>query len=157
LNLATVEVLSEIFNHPGSGAGSYIVRFKKVLQSWLSYNYLEIKFKLNIAREYDSPTLMNEKEPSKEELDKILRMATPRARVSISLMAFSGLRPGSLGNYVGTDGLRIGDLPELEMGGDSVEPLNRPLVLVVRKSLSKSSVDISRSFRLREPCILGTT
>ena len=61
-------------------AGSYIIRFKKVLQSWLAYNDLEIKFNVNIAGEYNSRTLANERVPSKDELDKILRMATPRAQ-----------------------------------------------------------------------------
>ena len=34
-------------------------------------------------------------------LDRILRMATPRGRVSIALMSFSGLRTESLSNYHG--------------------------------------------------------
>ena len=35
-------------------AGSYIIRFKKVLQCWLAYNDIEIKFNVNIARAYDT-------------------------------------------------------------------------------------------------------
>jgi hypothetical protein len=118
-------------------AGSYIIRFKKVLQSWLAYNDVDVKFNVNIAREYDSPTLANERVPSKEELDKILRMATPRARVSIALMAFSGLRPESLGNYTGSEGLRFGDLQEVEVNKGKVELSYSPL-MNVRKDLSKS-------------------
>jgi hypothetical protein len=109
-----------------------------VLQSWLAYNDLEIKFNVNIAGEYDSPTLTNERVPSKEELDKILRMATPRARVSIALMGFSGLRPESLGNYTGSDGLRFGDLREVEIEKGKVELSYSPLIVNVRKDLSKS-------------------
>ena len=93
-------------------AGSYIARFKKVLHSWLSYNNVSVKLKVNIAGEYDQPTIAKERIPSKDELDRILRMATPRARVSIALMAFSGLRPQTLGNYDGTDGVRLGDFSE---------------------------------------------
>jgi len=59
-------------------AGSYVVKFKKVLNSWFAYNDVNVKLKVNIAGEYDAPTLREERVPSKEELDKILRMATPR-------------------------------------------------------------------------------
>jgi len=91
-------------------AGSYIVRYKKVLRSWLAFNGLDVKLKVNIAGEYDTPTIANERVPSREEPDRIIRMATPRGRVSIALMAFSGLRPESIGNYDGSDGLRLEDL-----------------------------------------------
>jgi hypothetical protein len=74
-------------------AGSYLSRFKKVLNSWLSYNGVNVKLKVNIRGESDTPRIADERVPNKEELDRILRMATPRGRVSIALMAFSGLRP----------------------------------------------------------------
>jgi large subunit ribosomal protein L6 len=35
-------------------------------------------------------------------------------------MAFSGIRPQVLGNYLGTDGLRLGDFPELKIEGNKV-------------------------------------
>jgi site-specific recombinase XerC len=118
-------------------AGSYIARFKKVLRSWLAYNGLDIKFKVNIAGEYDTPTIASERVPSKEELEKVIRMATPRGRVSAALMAFSGIRPESLGNYDGTDGLRLGDLVEAEVKEDGIEFSKIPTILIVRKGLSK--------------------
>jgi len=95
-------------------AGSYIARFKKVLHSWLSCNGINVRLKVNIAGEHETPTIAEERVPSKEELEKIIRNASPRARVSIALMAFSGLRPGSLGNYVDTDGIGFSDFPEAE-------------------------------------------
>ena len=119
-------------------AGSYIVRFKKVLNSWFAYNNLNVKLKVNIAGENDTPTLREERVPSKEELDKILRMASPRGRVSIALMAFCGLRPETLGNYTGTDGLRIGDLVELTLANGAVKFSRIPSMILVRKSLSKT-------------------
>jgi site-specific recombinase XerC len=119
-------------------AGSYIARFKKVLHSWLSYNGLNVKLRVNIAREYDTPTIAGERVPSKEELEKIIRMASPRGRVSIALMAFSGLRPESLGNYTGDDGLRLGDFAEAEISDDGIKFEKTPAMLVVRKGLSKA-------------------
>ncbi|MEM2926296.1 MAG: hypothetical protein QW220_06785 [Candidatus Bathyarchaeia archaeon] len=51
----------------------------------------------------------------------MLWIASPRARVSIALMAFSGLRPQTLGNYDGSDGLRLGDLSEADIRPDGIE------------------------------------
>ncbi|MEM3765492.1 MAG: site-specific integrase [Candidatus Bathyarchaeia archaeon] len=119
-------------------AGSYLSRFKKVLNSWLSYNGVNVKLKVNIRGESDTPTIANERVPGKGELDRILRMATPRGRVSIALMAFSGLRPESIGNYDGSDGLKLGDLVEAEIHPDGIEFPKVPSMLVVRKSLSKA-------------------
>jgi hypothetical protein len=119
-------------------AGPYLSRFKKVLNSWLSYNGVNVKLKVNIHGESDTPRIAEERVPNKEELDRILRMATPRGRVSIALMAFSGLRPQSLGNYDGSDGIRLGDFPEAEIREDGVEFAKVPSMLVVRKSLSKA-------------------
>jgi hypothetical protein len=119
-------------------AGSYIARFKKTLNSWLAYNGINVKLKVNVRGESDAPTIADERVPSKEELDRILRMATPRGRVSIALMAFSGLRPQTLGNYDGSDGIRLGDFPEAEIRPDGVELKKAPTMLIVRKNLSKA-------------------
>lgn len=42
-------------------AGSYIARFKKVLNSWSAFNGLNIKLKVNIRGELEAPTIANEK------------------------------------------------------------------------------------------------
>jgi len=118
-------------------AGSYIVRFKKVLHSWLTFNGLNVRLKVNIAGEYDTPTIADERIPRKDELDRIIRMATPRGRVSIAIMAFSGLRPESLGNYTGTDGLKLGDFVEAEITERGLETMKTPTMLIIRRGLSK--------------------
>ena len=117
-------------------AGSYIARFKKVVKSWAKFNEVDIKLNVNIRNENESPTLTNERVPSKEELGKILRMATPRGRIAISLMAYSGLRPESLGNYEGTDGLRLGDLKGLNI--ETLEFEKIPCMVSVKSLLSKA-------------------
>jgi len=93
---------------------------------------------VNIAGEYETPTIANERVPSKEELDRIVRMATPRGRVSIALMAFSGLRPESIGNYDGSDGLRLRDFVEAEITDEGLRVSKLPTMLLVRRSLSKA-------------------
>ncbi len=117
-------------------AGSYIVRFKKVLRSWLKFNDIDLKIDIKIKGENENPKTVNERVPNKEELAKILRKASLRGRVAIALIAFSGLRPESLGNYDGTDGIRLGDLKELNI--DKLEFEKIPTMLIVRSSLSKA-------------------
>lgn len=119
-------------------AGSYIIRFKKVIFSWLSYNNLDVKLKVNIKGKSETPTIANERVPSKEELAKILRMGSRRCRVSIALMAFSGLRPESLGNFTGTDGMRLGDFREAKVTSDGITFGKVPSMLTVRNPLSKA-------------------
>ncbi len=119
-------------------AGSYIERFKKVILSWTSYNNLDVKLKVNIKGSSETPTIATERVPSKDELSKILRMASPRGRISVAIMAFSGVRPESLGDYLGTDGIRLGDFSEAKVRNDGLEIEKVPTVLLVRRALSKA-------------------
>ena len=54
-------------------AGSYITKYKKVLKSWLKYNDVDAKLNVNIKGENDSPTVADERIPTKDELSRILR------------------------------------------------------------------------------------
>jgi integrase len=118
-------------------AGSYIARFKKVILSWLKFNDIRLQLTVNISGENETPTIVNERVPSKEELARILRKATSRGRVAIAIMAFSGLRPESLGDYEGTDGLRLGDLKELKLS-DEIQFDKIPVTVMVKSKLSKA-------------------
>ncbi len=119
-------------------AGSYIERFKKVILSWTSYNNLNVKLKVNIKGSSDTPTVATERVPSKDKLSKILRMASPRGRVSIAILSFSGVRPESLGDYLWTGGIRLGDFSDAKARNDGIEFDKVPTVLLVRKALSKA-------------------
>lgn len=119
-------------------AGSYIVKFKHAIRNWLNFNDITASFNgIYISGEYENPTLQNERVPNKEELSRILRKATSRGRVAIAIMAYSGLRPVSLGNYEGTDGLRLGDINGLEIL-DRIEFVKIPAMITVRSRLSKT-------------------
>ena len=118
-------------------AGSYIARFKKVILSWLKFNDIRLQLTVNIAGENETPTIANERVPSKEELARIMRKATSRGRVAIAIMAFSGLRPESLGDYEGTDGLRLGDLKDLHLS-DEIQFEKVPAMVMVKSKLSKA-------------------
>ena len=117
--------------------GSYIARFKRVLRSWSRFNGIDVKLDVNIKGENESPTLDNERVPNKEELSRLLRKATARGRVSISIMAYAGLRPESLGNYEGTDGLRLKDIKGLRLS-DGIEFDKIPVMVSVKSLLSKA-------------------
>ena len=118
-------------------AGSYIVRFKKALKSFGRFNGKNLELNINIANERLSPTIENEKVPNKEELGRLLRKASSRGRVSTSLMAYAGLRPESLGNYEGTDGLRLKDIEGLRLS-DNIEFDKIPARITVKSMLNKA-------------------
>ena len=119
-------------------AGSYISRFRKAVISWLRFNGVKAELNVNIRGEYETPTIVNERVPTKDELSSVIRKSSARGRVAISLMAFSGLRPESLGNYDGTDGLKFSDFPELKLTDRGVELSKIPTQVVIRPNLSKA-------------------
>jgi len=119
-------------------AGSYIIRFKKVLNSWLTFNNLDSKLQgVKIKGANLTPTIQDERPPTKEELDKILRNASLRGRAIISILAFSGIRPESLGNYNGTDGIVLKDIEGLEITDQGINFKIFPAMLKIRPTLSK--------------------
>lgn len=120
----------------GGRKGAYIGKFKQVIRSWLMFNDIDYRIKINIPNEGVNETTMDESVPTKEELSKIMRKATTRGRVSISLMAFSGLRPESLGSYEGNDGLTIGDIEDFNIESHSFSTI--PAKVNVRNNLSKA-------------------
>jgi len=56
----------------------------------------------------------------------------------IALVSQAGLRLETLGNEFGTDGLRISDLPEMEIKDGRVEFKRIPSMIAVRPTLSKA-------------------
>ncbi len=124
--------------------GAYIARYKKVIHSWTKFNAVKFRLIANIENENINENVQEERVPTNEELGKILRKAGLRERVSISLMAFSGIRPQVLGNNDGKDGLRLKDIPEIEIttNKEGVQTVNAPkdkdaLLIKVRFNLSK--------------------
>jgi hypothetical protein len=93
----------------------YIIGFPKTLKSWLEHHEVELKRKVKIRNKDATPTIANERVPTKEELKTLLVYGRERAKVSICLMSQAGLRPETIGNESGTDGLTITDLPELKL------------------------------------------
>jgi len=131
-------LLMDYFTDHSDFAGSYLHSTVKAVRSWLSANDVELRHKIKVRGVDETPTLKNERIPSKEELRRILLSATKQSRVAVALMAFAGVRPEVLGDYTGKDGLRISDLPELKITRSRIEFEKMPALVVVRSNLSKA-------------------
>ena len=116
-------------------AGSYINKYKTMLNNFIAYHYINYKIQEKVDGANDYLAYWGEKLPTAKDLNMVIANATLRGRVAISLMAFSGLRPESIGNYDGTDGLKLGDL---EIDLSTLEPLHSPTIIKVRRTLSKA-------------------
>jgi integrase len=117
---------------------SYIQNFVKYLRSYLAHYGIPWTRKIKVTHQGATPTLDNERVPTREELRSVLGNATARGRVIASLIVFSGLRPEVLGDLRGRDGLRLGDLPELKILGKEVVFEKVPCQVKVRRTLSKA-------------------
>jgi site-specific recombinase XerD len=119
-------------------SGSYIHSILKAVKSWLSHNRIEVKGRIKIKGVQDTPTLRHERVPTKDELKRIFLAGDEKARVASVMVAHSGLRIEALGNYLGNDGLRVSDLPELAIKDHVVEFALVPAIVAVRRELSKA-------------------
>jgi hypothetical protein len=118
--------------------GGHVRNTIKASKSWLNFNDLQIRKKIKIRNPDETPTLRNERVPTPEELERILLSASKQSRVAVVLIAHGGLRPESLGDYRGQDGLTLGDFPELRFTSDCVKFEAIPTILLVRSNLSKA-------------------
>ncbi len=118
-------------------AGSYIQSIIKAVKSWLTHNRRDLKVKIKIRGADDTPSLRDERIPTKEELKRIFLSGDKKARTASVLVAHSGFRIETLGNYDGSDGLRVKDIPEMVVEGQ-VEFNQIPTMIIVRRELSKA-------------------
>ena len=119
-------------------AGSYIESALKAVKSWLAHNGIEIRRRIKIRGARDTPSLRDERVPTQQELRRIFLSGDKKARAACVLVAHSGLRLMTLGNYRGVDGLRVKDLPEIRIEGRRVKFEQIPTMVVVRPELSKA-------------------
>ena len=131
-----MDFVSEL--HKEGKSPGYIENYLKSVKSWLEFNGVQLVRKIKIGNRGATPTLEDERVPTPDELFQVLGYAGIRGRCSISLMAFSGLRPEVLGNVNGSDGLELRDLPEISVEGGRVSFLRVPMLVRVRASLSKA-------------------
>ena len=119
-------------------SGSYIQSQLKAIKSWLVHNKIEVRGKIKIRGVQETPTLKDERVPTKPELKRIFLAGDKKTRVACALIAHAGLRPEVLGHYRGNDGLTLRDLPDLKIENQTVEILKTPIMIIVRRQLSKA-------------------
>ncbi len=119
-------------------AGTYLESMIKPVKSWLAFNGRNTTRKIKISGLNSRTSLKNEKVPTQDELKAIFLSGDSRERLACAMMAFMGIRPQVLGNYRGTDGLRISDIKDLKIDDHgTVEFLREPVRIVIRSELSK--------------------
>ena len=132
-----LEDLVERLEAEGRSPG-YVLGILKAVKSWLRYNDVTLTRRIKVRNASATPTIEDEQVPSQDELSRILRASPPRVRVAEALIAFADLRPESIGNFDGSDGLTLKDLPELRIEGGKVHFEKVPTMVVVRPALSKA-------------------
>ena len=97
--------------------GNYIANHIKAIKSWLQHNHviLPTEPKIHIKGRGKNRKYAGETPPSPKELQDLFEVADFRQKVTIALIAFTGVRPRSIGNFNGTNGLRISDFPEMHI------------------------------------------
>ena len=116
--------------------GSYVAFSVKVVRSWLRYGGKDLP--RGAVKVKDADRTYEETALSREQLLTVYHVATSREKVAVALMATGGLRPMVLGNYLGDDGLRLTDLPDVRTHREEVQILKVPLRVVIRQELSKA-------------------
>ena len=116
--------------------GAYIGKIKQALNSYIRFHEINYKINIKIKNENKNETTEDEQVPKPEEVVNLIFKANPRGKVSISLMAYSGIRPEVLGSYEGKDGLVLGDIEDLDIG--KLEFTKKPAKINIRSSLSKT-------------------
>jgi len=119
-------------------AGSYIHSNVKAVKSWLAFNDVEVKGKIRIKGAQETPTLKDEEVPTQEQLRKVFFSGDGKQKVACVLIAHSGLRPETLGDYKGRDGLKVSDFPELVIKEGHASFSKVPAMVKVRSNLSKA-------------------
>jgi hypothetical protein len=118
---------------------SYISKFLEGLKSYFRFQRIAYDGYPQLSP-VKGASLGSERVPSPEELGRILDRLSPRGRVIALFFAHSGVRPGVLGSYQGEYGLRLSDLPELELGRKKRRFSSVPFVIRVPADLSKTRV-----------------
>jgi len=84
---------------------SYIEIHLTCVRSWLRFNDSILVRKINTGNTNLTPTIEDERFPTKTELKQIFTYVPERGKFSISFRAFNGVRPQVLGDITGSKGL----------------------------------------------------
>ncbi len=108
------------------------------MKSWLAQNVIELKRKVKIRGAHETPTVRDERVPTKDELRRVPLSASKQARVACAPVAHGGLRLETKRNYRADHSLRARYLPELELEAGEVSFEGSPAMIIIRPSLSQA-------------------
>ena len=126
-----------------------IENYLKSVKSWANWHGVRFVRQIKISNRNSTPTLDFEEVPTVRQVEDIRISATPRGRICVGGVAYGGLRPEVLGHQHLKDGLKLGDLPELDI--EALEFETFPTLVVVRPELSKAGHKY-RTFFPQETC-----
>jgi len=104
------------------------------MKSWFRRNELVLTREIKVKNVRSTPTIADERAPTRAELLRTLNFANLRTRAGISFIALAGIRFESMA------GLTLRDLPELEVMADSVMIVKTPMRINVRAEISKNGL-----------------
>lgn len=104
------------------------------VKSWFRNSDILIARKIKTGNMNSTPTLVDERVPTQEELRSIINHANIRTRAAISLIAFAGIRFGAI------SGLVLSDLADIKIENGKVVILKEPMRINVRAELSKNGM-----------------
>jgi hypothetical protein len=121
-------------------APSYVKNYVKAVKSWLEFNGITVNQRIRVSNSDKSIKYADERPPTQEELKRIFNAADLREKTACALVSLSGLRPEVLGDYQGKDGLKVEDLPDMQidMKEKTVQFAQMPAIVVIRPELSKA-------------------
>lgn len=130
-------------------APGYIDNYLKALRSWANWQGVKLVRKIKVSNRNHTPTLEDEQVPTIQQIKDFRSSASLRGRICVGAVAYGGLRPEVLGHQRYEDGLKLGDLPELNL--KRLEFTKIPAQVVVRPELSKAGHTF-RTFLPMETC-----
>lgn len=119
-------------------AGSSTDYYACVIQSWMKWNDIPLRRAVKVPRRNYNPRVKEFHIPNVEELRRVLALCDGRQKMTLGMIAFSGMRPGAIGNFTGTDGLCFADLPDAHFEGGALIFDKVPTRIRVREELSKA-------------------
>lgn len=114
----------------------------EILKSWFRHNGINITEKVKIPkRAKKASKVANEQSPTPDQVRRVLNAADQKQKVECALVGLAGLRLETVGDYLGKDGLKLKDLPELEIDNTTkkVTFSKIPTLIIVRPNLSKAA------------------
>ena len=97
--------------HGEGKAPGYIEQCLVAVKSWLEFNGVRLVRRIKIGNRNPAPTIEDERVPTQAEFLQLLSYATLRGACSMVFMGLAGLRPMTLGNEMGIDGLEVRTSP----------------------------------------------